>query len=79
MFHNAYADAFGPVFLIAAMIAAVSVLAIAVVRGTPLRNTVAMKPASQPENGPLPQGDAAGAQAEPGAESRKSADSEASH
>ena len=46
VFHNAYADAFGPVFLIAAMIAAVSVAAIAVVRGTALRNTVAMKPDS---------------------------------
>ena len=51
VFHNAYADAFGPVFLIAAMIAAVSVVAIAIVRGTPLRNTVAMRPSSQGEGG----------------------------
>lgn len=46
VFHNAYADAFGPIFMIAALIAAVSVVAIAIVRGTPLRTTVAMKPAT---------------------------------
>ncbi len=46
VFHNAYADAFGPVFMIAAMIAAVSVLAIAIVRGAPLRTTVAMNPSN---------------------------------
>ncbi|MDN5896359.1 MAG: MFS transporter, partial [Nocardioides sp.] len=40
VFHTAYADAFGPVFMIAALIAAVSVLALAVVRGAPLRTTV---------------------------------------
>ncbi|MGP5218578.1 MDR family MFS transporter [Arthrobacter rhombi] len=44
VFHNAYADAFGPIFMIAAMIAAVSVIAIAIVRGAPLRTTVAMNP-----------------------------------
>ncbi len=49
VFHNAYADAFGPIFLIAAMIAAVSVVAITVVRGTPLRATVAMRPANTSE------------------------------
>jgi EmrB/QacA subfamily drug resistance transporter len=43
VFHDAYADAFGPLFFIAAMIAAVSVLAIVITRGTPLRTTVAMK------------------------------------
>lgn len=56
VFHNAYADAFGPIFMISALIAAVSVIAIAIVRGTPLRATVAMKPGSQPEqdSGPDP-------------------------
>ncbi len=48
VFHNAYADAFGSIFMIAAMIAAVSVIAIAIVRGAPLRTTVAMKPATTP-------------------------------
>lgn len=47
VFHNAYADAFGPIFMIAAMIAAVSVIAIAIVRGAPLRTTVAMNPSSK--------------------------------
>ncbi len=51
VFHNAYADAFGPIFMIAAMIAAVSVLAIVAVRGTPLRSTIGMKPATNPEDG----------------------------
>lgn len=81
VFHTAYADAFGPVFLIAAMIAAVSVVAIAVVRGTPLRNTVAMKaaekPAGEPQKGSSPQGDAAAAQAKPTLESHTSEDSDA--
>ncbi|GAA4368509.1 MFS transporter [Paeniglutamicibacter cryotolerans] len=45
VFHQAYADAFGPVFLVASMIAVVSVVTIAVVRGTPLRSTVSMSPA----------------------------------
>lgn len=81
VFHTAYADAFGPVFLIAAMIAAVSVLAIAVVRGTPLRNTVAMKaaeePAGEPQKRSSPQGDAAAAKAKPTLESHTSEDSDA--
>lgn len=48
VFHNAYADAFGPIFLIAALTAAVSVVAIAIVKGTPLRTTVSMKADNQP-------------------------------
>lgn len=50
VFHNAYADAFGSIFMIAAMIAAVSVIAIAIVRGAPLRTTVAMRTASPAED-----------------------------
>lgn len=57
VFHNAYADAFGPIFLIAALIAAVSVVAIAVVRGTPLRTTVAMKPSNHSDDGSMPESD----------------------
>lgn len=56
VFHDAYADAFGPLFFIAAMIAAVSVLAIVIVRGTPLRTTVAM---TQKPDGPAGQSDEA--------------------
>lgn len=48
VFHNSYADAFGPIFLIAAMIAAISVVAIAIVRGTPLRTTIGMAPTPPP-------------------------------
>lgn len=47
LFHNAYADAFGPVFLIAALISVVTVLAVSVVRGTALRTTIAMRPVAQ--------------------------------
>lgn len=48
VFHDAYADSFGPIFMISAMIAVVSVVAIAIVRGAPLRTTIGMKPASSP-------------------------------
>ncbi len=44
VFHTAYADSFGPIFLIAAILAAVSVVAVLVVRGAPLRTTVGMMP-----------------------------------
>lgn len=43
VFHNAYADAFGPVFFISAITAAVAVIAIIIVRGAPLRMTVSMQ------------------------------------
>lgn len=64
VFHDAYADAFGPLFFIAAMIAAVSVLAIVIVRGTPLRTTVALaKKSDSPDDGPESLGTAVGAEA----------------
>lgn len=41
--HNSYADAFGNIFLIAAIVAVTTLLAILVVREVPLRTTVTMK------------------------------------
>lgn len=45
--HNAYGDSFGLLFLIAGIIGIAGFLAILAVRGVPLRNTVALKPAEQ--------------------------------
>ena len=45
VFHDAYADAFGPVFMIAAATVVLTVVAIAIVRGAPLRTTVGLHPA----------------------------------
>ncbi|WP_182348423.1 MDR family MFS transporter [Tomitella gaofuii] len=42
VFHDAYADGFGPLFMIAAAIAVVTVLAVIAVRETPLRLTIGM-------------------------------------
>ncbi len=50
VFHHAYADAFGPVFLIAAFISVSSVIAIAAVRGTPLRTAVALTSTSRDDH-----------------------------
>lgn len=44
VFHHSYSDAFGPLFLTAGIIAITSFLAILLVRETPLRMTVMMKP-----------------------------------
>lgn len=50
VFHDAYADAFGPVFMIAAATVVLTVAAITIVRGAPLRTTVGLHPApTQPE------------------------------
>lgn len=43
-FHHAYADAFGSIFMIAALVTATSVIAIAVARGSVLRTTIGMAP-----------------------------------
>ncbi|GHD83330.1 EmrB/QacA subfamily drug resistance transporter [Salinibacterium amurskyense] len=43
-FHHAYADAFGSVFMIAALVTATAVIAIAVARGSVLRTTIGMAP-----------------------------------
>lgn len=51
VFHHSYADAFGPIFMIAAGIAVVSLIAILAVRGTPLRTTVRMAPPKPEESG----------------------------
>lgn len=48
--HDSYADAFGHIFLIAAAIAVVTLVAIIVVHEIPLRTTVAMEPAGTPED-----------------------------
>lgn len=46
VFHHAYADAFGPIFMIAAITSVVTFIAILVVKETPLRLTIGMeKPA----------------------------------
>lgn len=52
VFHDSYADAFGDIFMIAAAVAVVSVVAIAFVNGTPLRTTIGMKPAVNSGGGP---------------------------
>ncbi|GAA5226456.1 MDR family MFS transporter [Paeniglutamicibacter antarcticus] len=49
VFHHSYADAFGPIFMIAAVIAVISLIAILAVRGTPLRTTVGMAPPKREE------------------------------
>lgn len=49
VFHNSYADAFGHIFLIAAIIAVVTVVAILIVHEVPLRTTVAMNPSTPQE------------------------------
>ncbi|WP_231602071.1 MDR family MFS transporter [Salinibacterium sp. NG253] len=43
-FHHAYADAFGSIFMIAALVSATAVIAIAVARGSVLRTTIGMAP-----------------------------------
>ncbi|QDQ98772.1 MDR family MFS transporter [Tomitella fengzijianii] len=48
VFHDSYADGFGPLFMIAAAIAVVTVIAVIVVRETPLRLTIGM---DRPEGG----------------------------
>ncbi|WP_084653282.1 MDR family MFS transporter [Nocardioides insulae] len=47
--HNAYGDSFGNIFLIAGIVAIVSVLAIVAVREVPLRTTVAMQDPDAPD------------------------------
>lgn len=41
---SAYADSFGHVFLIAAFVAVLTLMAVLVARGAPLRTTVALRP-----------------------------------
>ncbi|NVI91248.1 MFS transporter [Actinomadura sp. BRA 177] len=48
VFHNSYADAFGGVFLIAAFIAVVSVVAIIATREIPLRTTISLAETTPP-------------------------------
>ena len=49
-FHHAYADAFGSVFMIAALVTATAVIAIAVARGSELRSTIGMAPTASAES-----------------------------
>ncbi len=57
---DSYADSFGHVFLIAAIIAVITLVAILVVRGAPLRMTVAMQPPSDDSGTPPATSDAGG-------------------
>lgn len=58
LIHSAYADGFGPIFLISAIAGAVTLLAILTVRGTMLRQTIGLAPIQ-----PAPGTDGAGAPA----------------
>src|SRR5699024_1556019 len=58
LIHTAYADGFGPIFLISAIAGVVTLLAILSVRGTMLRQTIGLKP-TPPADSPAADTDAA--------------------
>ncbi len=59
VFHQAYADAFGPIFMIAAVMSIVTIVAIIVVHEVPLRTTVGMEPSDRQEDPSLATAEAA--------------------
>ncbi|WP_051198552.1 MFS transporter [Gordonia shandongensis] len=70
IFHHAYADAFGPVFMIAACVAIVTFICILLVKETPLRLTIAKEtaPESDGASSDPASSDSASSDTAPGAE-----------